>query len=541
MKMKTQLATLPPITSAIAVAMVCGWVYGYNTAIISGLSYTLITNTYFSNTNNSGTTSALQGLLTVCITIGAVIGSFLGPYLANIYGRRLALFICGICTIIPTVILAVTNTFIVTIIIRTVLGISVGFSCTVGPLYMAEISPVYIRGRTGVLYEVGLCTGILLAMFINYIVTPGLTGSVEIKLETWRYQLEFGLGAVPGLLLCILPIVLQETSIHHLTAKNKVEANNNNIEVKIDNPRIHDNTNETNSVSSSNQKDNTEVTQQAIQHTAAVDATSSVTAIGPRHGWRTLFTTRPGYKYLLVASLLCVTDMLTGINAAFYYAPLIFEEANLKNELLYTFATVGTWNLISNIFPYFLVDRWGRRPIFLLSLCIMAVSTLLLALNYSVFPSKVSSPLAIAFLLIFVGGWQLGTGALFFLLAAELFTDSVREEGLTFTNVLSWCCNIAFSFLFPVLTDAIHISNVFYIQFAICLVCTILSYFFFYETKNQSFAATQLLIKQIMVPTNALQDLNVTKSLETSFTAKESYENFKEISDTDNVGKVVMF
>ena len=601
---------LSPKSSAIIVAILAGWSYGYSTSIISGLSNTLVINSYYPTENNPNTISLLQGLLTSCIMIGGIIGSLIGPLLANRYGRRLSLFICGCITVFSCSILGSINSYISTVVLRGLVGIGMGMTGTVAPLYMAEISSVELRGSLGVLFEVGLCNGMLIAMFINYIMSPGLNGDINAVLGRWNIGTQFALGAVPGILLCILPYWLRETNIKryslvvntnmitntstcvddnnpivaihttrvmpsspmmqalgssiqshndiqlsnikssdaydhidkHKDTVHKTDNNNvNNIDefnhVNIDSSTLdhindtikHESSSPTPIQNTSNDKQHKLIKRTAgnrstISNDTNISITeSSITTFTSdnRSAWILLFTTRDGLYYILLACLLCATDLFTGINALFFYSPTIFQQAGLNNVLLYTFATVGIWNLVTCIVPYLAVDRFGRRPLFLCSLYIMTVSMLLLSLDYLIFPSTVSSILSIIFVLMFLIGWQLGVGALFFLLANELYPDSIRSECLIFTNILGrykinitlfmlltlfmltyilfqgydtgWVCNITMSFVFPLLVSEIGIGYTFLFHVAVCAVCSILAYLYLPETKNMTFASTSVI------------------------------------------------
>lgn len=484
--------------SAWSVAACTGCVYGYNTSIISGLSYTLVVNTYFSGVSDASELSTMQGLLTACTMIGALLGSLIGPYQANRYGRRAALSTCGIITAAFCIALGAVDNFIAACVLRVCVGVGVGFSCTVGPLYMAEVAPVHLRGSLGVLFEVGIALGQALALLINYVASPQLAGDLAAPLTRPVYGAQFGVGAAPAVALIFLPYMLPETNVHNtaITQSTGVPTCDTSSSDMIDDVNCTDQPGDTATLN------DTELNTGPARHQLSTDVSLPVSDIAqasmsvPRRAWRTLFTTRRGAYYLCMAALLCATDMLTGINSIFFYSPTIFAQAGLNNVLLYTFIFVGIGNLLSCILPYMLVDRVGRRSLFNASLCGMSVAMLLLTLNYLTFPQSVTAALSIVFVLLFLVAWTLGTGALFFLLAAELFPDDVREEALILTNMCSWALNITMSLLFPVLTASIGIGYTILIQLIICLICNILAVAFLPETKHQQFAATQLIHKE---------------------------------------------
>lgn len=55
-------------------------------------------------------------------------------------------------------------------------------------------------------------------------------------------------------------------------------------------------------------------------------------------------------------------------------------------------------------------------------------------------------------------GFQLGPGALFFLLAAESFPINIRDSALSFTQGVWWVLNILVVFLFPIMQEHVSIQ-----------------------------------------------------------------------------------
>ncbi|HDV0606644.1 TPA: MFS transporter, partial [Acinetobacter baumannii] len=75
---------------------------------------------------------------------------------------------------------------------RVILGLAVGGSTALVPVYLSEMAPTKIRGTLGTMNNLMVVTGILLAYIVNYLFTP---------FEAWRWMV--GLAAVPAVLLLI--------------------------------------------------------------------------------------------------------------------------------------------------------------------------------------------------------------------------------------------------------------------------------------------------------------------------------------------------
>jgi hypothetical protein len=66
---------------------------------------------------------------------------------------------------------------------------------------------------------------------------------------------------------------------------------------------------------------------------------------------------------------------LNGINVISYYAPRVFEEAGwIGRDAILMTGINSLIYLLSTVPPWYLVDRWGRRPILLSGATIMTVA-----------------------------------------------------------------------------------------------------------------------------------------------------------------------
>lgn len=83
---------------------------------------------------------------------------------------------------------------------RLILGLAIGVAAVTAPLYIAEASPLAIRGMLVSTYQLAITLGILASYLSGLAIRgPGM----------WR--LMFGLGAVPGLLFLLGLVFLPES------------------------------------------------------------------------------------------------------------------------------------------------------------------------------------------------------------------------------------------------------------------------------------------------------------------------------------------
>lgn len=125
----------------------------YNTGIIAGLSRPLIEGHWFSG-SSSDFQASMTGVLVSSILIGAWIGSMISVTISQRIGRKLSFVLIGLICAASCLALGFIESFIGVVLIRAALGVSVGMTATVCPLYNAECTPVERRGMVGTTYQV---------------------------------------------------------------------------------------------------------------------------------------------------------------------------------------------------------------------------------------------------------------------------------------------------------------------------------------------------------------------------------------------------
>jgi hypothetical protein len=70
------------------------------------------------------------------------------------------------------------------------------------------MAPDVHRGKLGTVFQISICATILLAQIVNYVGRP----DDSIPLSNFSWRLQFGLGAIPGLLILIVSPFLTEST-----------------------------------------------------------------------------------------------------------------------------------------------------------------------------------------------------------------------------------------------------------------------------------------------------------------------------------------
>ncbi|KAE8312780.1 general substrate transporter [Aspergillus transmontanensis] len=197
----------------------------------------------------------------------------------------------------------------------------------------------------------------------------------------------------------------------------------------------------------------------------------------------------PGNRRRLFISItLGIFAQWAGNGVVSYYLSLILDTVgvtDVKDQTLIS-ACMQMWNLIFAIIGAYLIDRFGRRPLFLASAVVMFVSYVLVtALSGSFAATQHASTGAavIPFLFIFFAGYGLSLTPLLTAYPCEIWPFRLRARGLTVTWLASICAIFFNTFVNPIALDAIAWK--YYIVFiVVLLVFGITAYFFYPETKG---------------------------------------------------------
>ena len=98
---------------------------------------------------------------------------------------------------------------------------------------------------------------------------------------------------------------------------------------------------------------------------------------------------------------------------------------------------VGLWNLISVFLSFILVDRIGRMKLMSIGMLTMTLGSFMLGVGYEFFQNQ-SSIIAIGGILIYILGFEIGPGPLFFVIASEVYPTKIK--GKLSYNIFCYDC-----------------------------------------------------------------------------------------------------
>ncbi|MCF6775718.1 sugar porter family MFS transporter [Thiotrichales bacterium 19X7-9] len=422
------------------VAAIAGLLFGFDTGVINGALTPMSIELNIKH-------DFLKGLIVASVPLGALFGSMISPIFANRLGRKYSIFISGILFLLSTILVSIADRTLFVEIGRLFMGISIGLSATIVPMYLSEIAPTRVRGALVVLFQLAVTIGLVMAFIINHFFE-----------DNWRGMFLF--GVLPSSLLVIGMIFLPQSPrwLYMKEKKNKAK----NVIEKLNAP--------------------SEVNQilEGLNHAVAHKQKSLISILKDKH----LF------KLVCLAFGLFVAQQLTGVNTIFYYSTHIFKDANLHffaNNTA-TIATIicGLVNVLSTVIAIWIIETLGRRMLLIYGMIgqIFALFVCGVALSHSF--GDISGIIALFAVLLFIFFFAVSLGGLPYVLMAEIFPLSAREKGMAIANCANWGFNFLVSVSFLVLVDYLGIDHTFYLYAMLTLVALIIFIRVMPETKNVS-------------------------------------------------------
>lgn len=140
------------ITFLIIVGCLSGLLFGYSTGIIAGAQL------YFKDTWPEITT-AERSLCVSLTLLGAFFGSLIPGFFSKFIGRKIFIIISDILFVTGALTMAFADKVYVVMIGRFTVGLAVGMSSMIVPVYLSEKAPTSIRGVVVTFYVVAISIG----------------------------------------------------------------------------------------------------------------------------------------------------------------------------------------------------------------------------------------------------------------------------------------------------------------------------------------------------------------------------------------------
>jgi sugar porter (SP) family MFS transporter len=417
-----------------------GVIFGYDASTIAA-SLRYITDDFNLSTPQ-------QEIVTTTVIIGQIVGAIGGALLANAIGRKKSMVLVAAGYAVFAVFGAVAVSLPTLLVARLLLGVTIGVSVVVVPVFIAESAPARVRGSLLVAYELTTAAGIVVGYLVAYL----LAGS-----HSWRWML--GLAAVPSVLIMLSLLPIPETARWYMLKGRAVQARRALLYVE---PEA-----------------DVEAELAEIAHTIEEERGGVFVEILQRRYLRaTVFAVGLG---LFV--------QITGINAIIYYGPLLFEAMGFTGDfaLFVLPALVKVAALPAVVVALILVDRVGRRPTLLSGIVMMIVADAVLVGAFALrsdFPGALSV-FGFVGVLLFTVGFSFGFGSLVGVYAGEILPARLRSMGSSLMLTSDLVASAAITAVFLTMLHSLGGGGTFTVFGALALAAFVFVYRFAPETKGR--------------------------------------------------------
>ncbi|WP_224395756.1 sugar porter family MFS transporter [Staphylococcus cohnii] len=436
-----------------------GLLYGYDMGVISGALLFI--------KDDIPLNSFTEGLVVASMLVGAIFGSGASGPMSDRLGRRRVVFIIAIIYIVGALILALAPSMPVLVIGRLVIGLAVGGSTAIVPVYLSEMAPTEQRGSLSSLNQLMITIGILSSYLINYAFTP---------IEGWRWML--GLAVLPSLILLIGVAFMPESPRWLLEHKSE-KAARDVMKLTFKESEID----------------------KEIADMKEINAISESTWNVIKSPWL-----RPT---LIIGSVFALLQQIIGINAIIYYAPTIFSKAGLGDatSILGTVG-IGTVNVLITIVAIMIIDKIDRKRLLVIGNIGMVASLLIMAILVWTIGIQSSAWIMVACLTLFIIFFGFTWGPVLWVMLPELFPMRARGAATGIAALVLSIGSLLVAQLFPILTDVLSVEQVFLIFAAVGVFALIFVIKYLPETRGRSLEEIEADLRS---RTNAT-DVNVKES-----------------------------
>lgn len=502
------------VTRVSLIVALGGFLMGFDASVISGVIRFIEPEFNLSKIE--------LGWAVACLSLTATLAMIVAGPLSDKYGRKSVLKWAAVLYAVSAIASGLAPSFIVLVLARMVAGLGVGASLIVAPMYIAEISPAKIRGKMVSFNQLNIVIGISAAFFTNYLILQlaksdgAFAQALHFDQYTWRWML--GIESLPAIIYFFLLFIVP-SSPRWLAMRGE------------------------------NEKALAILTKAAGKE----DATETMVAIKEslknsvkkeKVPTKELF--KPALKLvMLIGIVIAILQQITGINAVFFYAPMIFEQTGIGTDAAFSQAIlVGLINIVFTILAMWLIDKAGRKMLLIIGFSgilismgmlaysfgsatylidqhsISSLSTMIPGIDWSsvqgvVYNSDISFRAAIEnligsdlvklhmnsivtqaihinnwFVLIgilgFVASFAISVGPVMWVLFSELFPNRVRGLAISFVGFINSAISFGVQFIFPWELQKLGNAGTFIIYGVFGLIGLIFVLIFLPETKGKT-------------------------------------------------------
>lgn len=440
------------------VAALGGFLFGYDTAVISG-TIAMVTQLFQLDV-------VQQGWYVGCALIGSIVGVAFAGILGDRYGRKKTMLLSAVLFSVSAMGCAISADFNQLVLYRIIGGVGIGVVSIISPLYISEVAVAKYRGRLVSLYQLAVTVGFLGAYLCNFQLMDWGSGQVItgsdwfnkiFVIEMWRGML--GLETIPAVAFLIVISLVPESPRWLVLKKKEAKA------LKIFK----------------------QIYASAASASVQLEETKMAVSSQVKSEWKILM--QPGIlKAVIIGASIAILGQFMGVNAVLYYGPFIFENAGISSaDSLFCQVLVGTVNMVTTVFALLIIDRIGRKKLVYYGVSGMILALILIG-SYFLYGEilRIPSYLLLVFFLFYVFCCAVSICAVIWVLLSEMYPTKIRGLAMSIAGFSLWIGTYLIGQLTPWMLQNITPSGTFFLFAFMCVPYILIIWKLVPETTGKS-------------------------------------------------------
>ncbi|XP_032676695.1 facilitated trehalose transporter Tret1-like isoform X2 [Odontomachus brunneus] len=391
--------------------------------------------------------------ITSLLALGAIVGAVPAGKIADRIGRKWSILLTIVPFATSWLLLIFSRNVVSIYIARFVGGIGAGAACVLVPIYIGEIAQASIRGALTAFFPILLSLGIVLSYTAGAYCSYVAFNTICCAL---LFPLILGAPFMPE-----SPIWLVQRGRKAQVTKVLFTLRGSKYDIQ----------------------DEITVLQDDIDKVAKAQG-----------GFKDLIGTQAGRRAIIVCIGLMSFQQLCGVDAILFYTVTIFQVANSTVDPYVASIIVGIVEVVITIVVATVIDRFGRKPLLIISSMAMTIDLIVLGYYFKLKNEgdvNAIGWLPLTCLSTFNVFFSIGYGSVPFTVISEIFPPQTKGVASSMSIVVHWSLVFAVTKLFPSMEDKLGPAATFWTFACFTATSTVFAFLLVPETKGKTLQEIQ--------------------------------------------------
>uniref|UniRef100_A0A0D9ZLJ4 Major facilitator superfamily (MFS) profile domain-containing protein n=1 Tax=Oryza glumipatula TaxID=40148 RepID=A0A0D9ZLJ4_9ORYZ len=340
---------------------------------------------------------------TSSLYVAGLVASLVASRVTRAMGRQAVMVMGGALFFAGGAVTGFAVNIAMLIVGRMLLGFGVGFTNQAAPLFLAEMAPTRWRGSLTAGFQFFLAVGVVIATVTNYFASR----------VPWGWRLSLGLAGAPAVVIFLGALFLTDTPSSLVMRGDTARARAALLRVRGAGADVE-------------------------AELKGIVRAVEVARQGEDGAFRRMAARREYRPYLVFAVAMPMFFQLTGVIVISFFSPLVFRTVGFgSNAALMGNVILGAVNLVCLMLSTLVIDRYGRKVLFMVGGAIMIIAQVGVAWimgaqvgkNGSEAMARPYAVAVVAFTCLHTAGFGWSWGPLGWVIPGEIFPVDIRSAG----------------------------------------------------------------------------------------------------------------